>query len=109
MQLTFRETADFRSTAKGVFTDDDLRALQNTLLANPEAGDVVSGTRFRKIRVSLAGRGKRGGGRVIYYYVKRASVVFLMFFYAKNDAPELSSAGKKYLQQVAETLDRETR
>jgi len=108
MRLTFKETPDFAST-KGALTDDEFRAMQNELLRNPEAGDRVSGTSFRKIRVRLAGRGKRGGGRVIYYYVQRAAVIYLMFFFAKNDAPDLSPAGKKHLQQVAENLDRETR
>lgn len=108
MRLTFRETPDFAST-KGALTDDEIRAMQDELLRDPEAGDLVSGTSFRKIRVGLAGRGKRGGGRVIYYYVQRAAVVYLMFFYAKKDASDVSPAGKKYLQQVAETLDRETR
>jgi hypothetical protein len=45
---------------------------------------------------------------VIYYHVKRASTIYFMFFYAKNDSPDLSIAGQKHLQQVAEILDRET-
>jgi hypothetical protein len=108
MRLTFKETPDFAST-KGELSDDELRTVQDELLQNPEAGNRVSGTNFRKLRVGLAGRGKRGGGRVIYYYVQRAAVIYLMFFYAKSDAPDLSPAGRKYLQQVAEKLDRETR
>jgi hypothetical protein len=108
VQFTFKETPDFVST-KGALTDEELRAVQDELLRNPEAGDRVSGTNFRKLRVRLAGSGKRGGGRVIYYYAQRAAVIYLMFFYAKSEAPDLSPAGKKYLQQVAEKLDRETR
>ena len=107
MRLTFREMSDFERT-KGALTDDEMRTMQNELLRNPEAGDRVSGTSIRKLRVALGRRGKRGGGRVIYYYASRASVIYLMFFYAKNDAPDISPAGKKYLQQVAEALDRET-
>ena len=110
MQVIFIETPDFQISAKrGALTDEQLRALQDEIRSNPDAGDPVSGTDFRKIRVALAGRGKRGGGRAIFYRVTRASTVYLLFFYAKNDTPDLSPAGAKYLQQVAEILDRETK
>jgi hypothetical protein len=35
----------------------------------PTIGDVISSTGgLRKLRIPLQGRGKRGGGRVIYWY-----------------------------------------
>jgi hypothetical protein len=38
VQFTFKETPDFVST-KGALTDEELRAVQDELLRNPEAGD----------------------------------------------------------------------
>lgn len=47
--------------------DDDLKQLEEILLENPLKGDVIQGTGgARKLRIQLEGRGKRGGGRVIY-------------------------------------------
>jgi hypothetical protein len=45
--------------------------LQNALLDNPEAGDVIEGTGgLRKVRHGdvRRGKGKRGGLRVIYFW-----------------------------------------
>ena len=48
--------------------DADLAVLQRTLAANPEAGDLVPGTRgVRKLRWTRPGMGKRGGLRVLCY------------------------------------------
>jgi hypothetical protein len=45
--------------------DNELRQLQETLLENPKAGDVIQGTKgLRKIRIAFERRGKSGGGRV---------------------------------------------
>jgi hypothetical protein len=109
MRLTFVETPEFHRSAKGQLTDEQIRAVQDELLENPEGGDLVSGTKFRKIRISLAGRGKRGGGRVVYYYAARTAKIYLLFCYAKSDTSDLSPAGKKHLQKVADLLDRETK
>ena len=47
--------------------DNDLRQLQETLLENPKAGDVIRGTKgLRKIRIAFEGQGKSGSGRVAY-------------------------------------------
>ena len=49
-------------------TDDELRAVQRDILDNPHCGDLIPGGRgLRKMRAAIGGRGKRGGGRIIYY------------------------------------------
>ena len=58
--------------------------LQKTLIENPRAGSVIRGTGgIRKVRTSLAARGKRGGARVIYLIVYEDQIG-LLFVYAKN-------------------------
>ena len=48
-------------------TDQQLPALEEALLSDPKIGDLIEGTGgARKIRIQLHGKGKRGGGRVIY-------------------------------------------
>ena len=65
--------------------------LQARLLANPDAGDLIprSGG-LRKIRVGIAGRGKRGGARVIYYWVTAKSQIYMLVAYAKNVQDDLT-------------------
>ena len=47
--------------------NDHLKILERILLDNPQIGEVIQGTGgARKMRIQLDGRGKSGGGRVIY-------------------------------------------
>ena len=60
----FIETKAFTTTWTELeLTDDDLRALQNQLLDNPQAGPVIRHTNgARKIRIPFEGKGKSGSG-----------------------------------------------
>lgn len=59
------------------FTDENLRDLENILLANPKSGDVIQGTGgLRKIRIPLNSKGKRGGGRVIYVDIEFRETIY---------------------------------
>lgn len=67
MKLTFIELPPFERYRKEYLSDDEYRTFQNELLENPRKGDVIQGTNgLRKIRISLAQRGKRGGARAVY-------------------------------------------
>lgn len=60
---------------------DDLVALEQSILADPQAGDLVPGTGgLRKIRLGQpkVGRGKRGGVRVYYLDLPRRGVTHLV-------------------------------
>jgi hypothetical protein len=51
----------------------DLKRLETEIAFNPTAGDVIQGLGgARKVRFSMAGRGKSGGGRAIYVLVVQA-------------------------------------
>ena len=66
--MVFVELTPFIAFRTEQWSDEDLRGLQNFLLATPDAGDVISGgSGLRKLRWAVRGRGKRGGARVIYY------------------------------------------
>jgi hypothetical protein len=85
-------------TKHAPFTDDELAALQQTILDNPLAGDPIPGARgLRKMRAALGGRGKRGGARVIYFLWSARDCCYLVFAYAKNEQTDLTAAQMKML------------
>lgn len=70
--------------------DSDIKAFRESLKANPFQGDEIA-PRIRKIRMSVAskGRGKSGGVRVITLNVlvsEQEGTVYLLLIYDKADA-----------------------
>lgn len=64
--ISFIETKLFTRLVQEYLSDDEYSKLQQALLAEPEAGAVIRGSGgVRKLRWAVAGRGKRGGIRVI--------------------------------------------
>ena len=69
----------FTRQVDATLTRDDYRALQLHLLGRPDAGAVIPGAGgLRKLRWAVAGRGKRGGVRVIYYWYVEASRIYIV-------------------------------
>lgn len=88
--------------------DEDLKKLENLLLANPQVGDVIQGTGgARKIRIALEGGGKSGGGRVIYLDVFEKERLYLLFAYPKNVQENLTSEQKKAIRMLVEAIKKE--
>ncbi|WP_055326067.1 hypothetical protein [Ralstonia solanacearum] len=86
-------------------SDDEYSALQQELLAQPDAGDVIKGTGgLRKLRFSdkRRGKGKRGGLRVIYYHWDGGSQFWMFVVYDKDEAADLSSDERKVLARLLE-------
>lgn len=99
--VEFIETPTFTALIAEYLEDDEYRALQSFLAAEPEAGDVIQGTGgFRKLRWAdrRRGKGKRGGLRVIYYYLLTDSQIWLMTLYDKGEVADLSAAEKRQLR-----------
>lgn len=96
--MLFIELSPFIAFRITHWTDEDLRALQNHLLASPDAGDVIRGSYgLRKLRWAASGRGKRGGARVIYYHYVTAANIYLIYGYTKNEQEDLTSEQLKVL------------
>ena len=65
--------------------NESLKMLEHILLKNPKIGDVIQGTGgARKMRIQLDGRGKSGGGRVVYLDVFEKEKLYLLFFWRKR-------------------------
>ena len=57
---------------------------------NPLSGNVIPGAQgARKVRWSVAGRGKRGGVRVIYFNLTNQGVLILLMVYTKSEQSNL--------------------
>ena len=101
--LTFIETPVFTEQITSLLDDDEYSKFQAMLLANPEAGRVISGAGgLRKIRWKDPGRqkGKRGGIRIIYYYRIHAGQVLLLTAYDKDHQSDLSTSQKRLFREI---------
>lgn len=108
--LTYVHLPAFDETAEGLLDDEDLAHVQQILNENPHAGVVVPGTGgLRKLRLAASGRGKRGGGRLIYLYVEVRSRIYLMAVFPKNELSDVSPAGYRALRDLAKQLRKERR
>lgn len=88
--------------------DDSLLVLEAALLENPQMGDVIEGTGgARKIRIQLEGRGKSGGGRVIYLDVFEQENLYLLFAYPKSVQENLTADQKKAIRKMIEAIRKE--
>jgi hypothetical protein len=86
--------------------DDELRELQETLLQNPKAGDVMRGTGgLRKIRIAFEGKGKSGGGRVVYVDFTMHESIYLITAYPKNEKDNLSKAEQNEIAKMIVRLE----
>jgi hypothetical protein len=102
-QMLIRETSLFTRRVTDLLSDDEYRALQAELVANPGAGAVIrkSGG-IRKVRWALPGGGKSGGVRVIYFWQVSASVILMLYIYPKNERDNLTDAQLAALRKVVE-------
>ena len=92
----------------GLNDGDDLKQLEEILLENPLKGDVIQGTGgARKLRIQLEGRGKRGGGRVIYLDVFEKEKLYLLLAYPKNVQDNLTPAQEKVIKDIVDKLKKE--
>lgn len=94
MQATFVELPSFEKYRADYLSDDEYRLLQEELLRNPEAGDVIKGTGgLRKLRFGdkRRGKGKRGGLRVIYYHWITGTQFWMFSVYDKDEMSDLTA------------------
>jgi len=96
--MEFVETSLFTQRIVNLLTDEAYRDLQAVLSENPKAGEVISGAGgLRKLRWRAAGRGKRGGLRIIYYCWSPERL-YMIFAYDKAQQGDLTPEQLKMLR-----------
>lgn len=99
--LAVSEARTWHTAAVRLLSEEERSAVIDAIAADPEAGAVMRGTGgVRKLRIGLRGRGKRGGGRVIYWYHSQDYPAVLLFVYAKNEADDLSSEQRNAFARI---------
>ena len=101
MKAVFMELPPFSRVRAEYLNDEGLRGLQNALLENPEAGDVIEGTGgLRKMRHAdpRRGKGKRGGLRVIYFWWRAGEQIWLYTVYDKDEMADLNAKERAALK-----------
>lgn len=101
--ISFVETKLFTRLVQEYLSDDEYSRLQQALAADPEVGSVIPGSGgVRKMRWSVAGRGKRGGLRIIYILRIRHGQIWMLTLYAKNVAENIPA---HVLKQIKDEID----
>ena len=92
MKALFVELPAFERNRSAYLTDEAFRGLQNAMLKDPEAGNVIAGTGgLRKVRHGNAtrGKGKRGGLRIIYFWWEPKRRFWPFTLYDKDELDDL--------------------
>jgi hypothetical protein len=82
--FTFIESSVFQRLMPIYLDDGEYAELQQYMMQNPEAGQLVRGSGgVRKLRWVRPGMGKRGGLRVIYFVRYEPNEFWMLSLYAK--------------------------
>ena len=99
--FTFIESSAFERVCSVYLNDDEYAALQQFMIRNPEAGQVVPGSGgIRKLRWRRHGTGKRGGLRVIYYVRYEPNEFWMLSIYSKAKHDNVPAHILKQLLEV---------
>jgi mRNA-degrading endonuclease RelE of RelBE toxin-antitoxin system len=95
------ETSFFTKQVIALLSDEEYHHLQLALVLNPCIAPIIPNSGgLRKLRWALAGRGKRGGARVIYYWAVADDKILMLSIYAKNKQEDLSKKQLKVLRKI---------
>ena len=105
LMQTVAETPTFSRQADKLFSQDERRELIDFLAQNPLAGEEIRGTGgVRKLRFGAAGKGKRGGARVIYYYLDEGMPIYALLAYAKAARDDMTPDERRAVRALAAML-----
>lgn len=103
--MEFVELPLFTEAVAEARAEESLRRLQLELLDNPGKGALIQDTGgFRKVRMSLPGKGKSGSARVIYIHFASKRKIYLVMFYKKANRDTLSHRQKEALRRLSQQL-----
>ncbi len=101
--MKFEVTSEFEKALKRLskkyksMRDDYIRFLDE-LEQNPLIGDeIIANCRNARIAIKSKGKGKSGGGRIIFYYEIVEDNVVLLYVYDKNELESVNDDFIRYL------------
>nr|VFJ70644.1 MAG: hypothetical protein BECKFW1821C_GA0114237_102420 [Candidatus Kentron sp. FW] len=98
--VTLIESPIFTKLWPDYRTEDERGEFVAWLAENPDAGDVVPGTKgIRKVGWKRKGWGKRGGVRMIYFSRQSAGLIWLLTIYAKSNREDIPAHILKALKE----------
>jgi mRNA-degrading endonuclease RelE of RelBE toxin-antitoxin system len=101
--MRFVGTPVFTSSLRGLLSAEEYRQLQIALVLRPEQGALIRGSGgLRKLRWGAAGRGKRGGVRLIYYWEPSEELLYMLYVYPKTVQDDLTPAQVRTLRRLVE-------
>lgn len=99
------ESPLYLARAERLMTEAERGQVVDVIAADPTAGVLIKGMNgVRKMRIPLQGRGKRGGGRVVYWFHSSDYPAVLMLVFAKNEAADLTVEERKRLLSLSAML-----
>lgn len=108
MRLTFIYTDEFLKAVRTFLDEEGLRNLENMLLENREAGDIIQGTHgLRKVRFALQNRGKSSGLRILYVLIE--DIVYFVWVFPKNKKTNITPAQRNAFAAIVQKLKEITR
>ena len=106
--VTVVEVESFIRDTSGLLSEDEKDELKFYLATNPDAGVIIQGSGgVRKLRWAASGRGKRGGGRVIYLFDDFDAPLYLFKFFTKAAKSDLTAQEKKELSGIVSAIVKE--
>jgi len=102
VNAVFVELPAFARHRADYLGDEAFGRLQQELMRDPEAGEVIRETGgLRKMRFAdrRRGKGKRGGLRVIYYWWGAGMQFWLYTLYDKDEMDDLTAKQRKALKE----------
>ena len=103
--MKFEVTIEFEKSLKRLSKKykslkDDYIQFLNELEKNPFKGDeIIENCRKARIPIKSKGKGKSGGGRVIFYYEIVNDKIILLYIYDKNELENVKDDFIRYLLQ----------
>jgi|SRR5579875_2385942 len=106
--FTVVETRPYLRDAEKLLSEAERQSVVDLIAADPGCGQlIVVGGGLRKVRIALAGRGKRGGARVIYFFHNARMPAYLMALFAKNERADLTAAETNALAKICKAIVKE--
>jgi len=103
--VTVVESPLYLGRAERLMSEAEREQVIDVVAADPTGGMLIKGmSGLRKMRIPLQGRGKRGGGRIVYWFHSTDYPAVLMLLFAKNEAADLSAEQRKRLVALGARL-----